>query len=74
MQVYKGLDHITSSPSSIQESITPHLLHIYVDIEDKYDDVRYITYVKKDINDFSNLGKTNNYNWMKYFLYTFFII
>ena len=47
MQVYKGLDHITSSPSSIQKSITPHLLHIYVDIEDKYDVVRYITDVKK---------------------------
>ena len=35
MQVYKGLNHITSSPSSIQKSITPHLLHIYVDIEDQ---------------------------------------
>ena len=47
MQVYKGLDHITSSPSSIQKYITPHLLHIYVDIEDKYDVVRYVTDVKK---------------------------
>ena len=58
MQVYKGLDHITSSPSSIEKSITPHLLYNYVDI-DKYDVVRYISDVKKVINDFSNLGKTN---------------
>ena len=62
MQVYKGLDHITSSPSSIEKSITPHLLYNYVDI-DKYDVVRYISDVKKVINDFSNLGKTNKYSW-----------
>jgi tRNA A37 N6-isopentenylltransferase MiaA len=49
MQVYKGLDHITSSPSSIEKSITPHLLYNYVDIEDKYDVVRYISNVKKNL-------------------------
>jgi tRNA A37 N6-isopentenylltransferase MiaA len=49
MQVYKGLDHITSSPSSIEKSITPHLLYNYVDIEDKYDVVRYISDVKKKL-------------------------
>jgi tRNA A37 N6-isopentenylltransferase MiaA len=49
MQVYKGLDHITSSPSSIEKSITPHLLYNYVEIEDKYDVVRYISDVKKKL-------------------------
>ena len=47
--VYTGLDHITSSPSSIQKSNSPHVLYNYVDIKDRYDVVRYMTDVNKKL-------------------------
>ena len=37
--------------------MTPHLLYNCVGTNDKYDVVKYITDVQKNINDFSNLGK-----------------